>query len=201
MSIRPDRVSSSSCYLPNNATVCTPAWIRSRRAGQQGPIWTLTAALKRSIKTVTGCIYIHHQTPASAHRSWLCRTASSNWANSVRPRCVIIARLSGSQSPVSRFMSDRPKHSPDPQWLFLFLCLGEQGNGVLAPLSIGKWRSCTSRFVQMHRNGRRNATGTVVYDRMTTYVQNNNWRQLLVAGSQRRDRIVVVSARYSRGPL
>ena len=110
----------------------------SRRAGQQGPIWTLTAALKRSIKTVTGCIYIHHQTPASAHRSSLCRTASSNWANSVRPRCVIIARLSGSQSPVSRFMSDRPKHSPDPQWLFLFLCLGAQGNGVLAPLGSGK---------------------------------------------------------------
>ena len=31
----------------------------SRRAGQQGPIKTLTAALKRSIKTVTGCIYYH----------------------------------------------------------------------------------------------------------------------------------------------
>jgi len=29
----------------------------SRRAGQQGPIRTLTAALKRSIKTVTGCIF------------------------------------------------------------------------------------------------------------------------------------------------
>jgi len=31
----------------------------SRRAGQQGPIRTLTAALKRSIKTVTGCIFYH----------------------------------------------------------------------------------------------------------------------------------------------
>ena len=30
-----------------------------RRAGQQGPIRTLTAALKRSIKTVTGCIFYH----------------------------------------------------------------------------------------------------------------------------------------------
>ena len=31
----------------------------SRRAGQQGPIRTLTAALKRSIKTVTACIFYH----------------------------------------------------------------------------------------------------------------------------------------------
>jgi len=31
----------------------------SRRAGQKGPIKTLTAALKRSIKTVTGCIFYH----------------------------------------------------------------------------------------------------------------------------------------------
>ena len=31
----------------------------SRRAKQQGPIRTLTAALKRSIKTVTGCIFYH----------------------------------------------------------------------------------------------------------------------------------------------
>ena len=51
--------SSSSFYLPNNTTVYTFAWIRFRRAGQQGPIRTLTAALKRSIKTVTGCIYYH----------------------------------------------------------------------------------------------------------------------------------------------
>jgi len=50
---------SSSFYLPNNTTVCTFAWIRFRRAGQQGPIRTLTAALKRSIKTVTGCIFYH----------------------------------------------------------------------------------------------------------------------------------------------
>ena len=34
----------------------------SRRVGQQGPIWTLTAALKRSIKTVTGCIFYHTHT-------------------------------------------------------------------------------------------------------------------------------------------
>jgi len=31
----------------------------SIRAEQQGPITTLTAALKRSIKTVTGCIFYH----------------------------------------------------------------------------------------------------------------------------------------------
>jgi len=31
----------------------------STRAGQQGLIRTLTAALKRSIKTVTGCIFYH----------------------------------------------------------------------------------------------------------------------------------------------
>ena len=31
----------------------------SRIAGQQGPIRTPTAALKRSIKTVTGCIFYH----------------------------------------------------------------------------------------------------------------------------------------------
>ena len=46
-------------YLPNNTTLCTFAWIRFRRAGQQGPIRTLTAALKRSIKTVAGCIFYH----------------------------------------------------------------------------------------------------------------------------------------------
>jgi len=46
-------------YLPNNTTVYTFAWIRFRRAGRQGPIRTLTVALKRSIKTVTGCIYYH----------------------------------------------------------------------------------------------------------------------------------------------
>jgi len=52
--------SSSSFYLPNNTAVCTFARTQySRRAGQQGPIWTLTAALKRSIKTVTGCIFYH----------------------------------------------------------------------------------------------------------------------------------------------
>jgi len=34
---------------------------------------------------------------------------------------------------------------------------------------------------KMHRSGRRNATGMVVYDQMTTRVQND-WWQLLVAG-------------------
>jgi len=33
----------------------------------------------------------------------------------------------------------------------------------------------------MHRNDRRNATGTVVYDQVTTSVQNN-WRKSLVVG-------------------
>jgi len=44
-------------------------------------------------------------------------------------------------------------------------------------------------FVKMHRNSRRNATETVVYDQVTTSVQNN-WRQLLVAGSQLRDLVI-----------
>jgi len=35
----------SIIYLPNNTTVYTFAWVRFRRAGQQGPIRTLTAAL------------------------------------------------------------------------------------------------------------------------------------------------------------
>jgi len=39
--------SSSSFYLPNNTTVYTFARIRFRRAGRQGPIRTLTPALKR----------------------------------------------------------------------------------------------------------------------------------------------------------
>jgi len=56
------------------------------------------------------------------------------------------------------------------QWL---KCLGTQGNGVPTPLITGKKRSRTAQFVKMHRNGRRNATGTVVYDQMTTCVQNN----------------------------
>ena len=47
-------------------------------------------------------------------------------------------------------------------------------NGVPTPLIIGKKRSRTAQFVKMHRNGRRNATGTVVYDQLTTSVQNNN---------------------------
>jgi len=56
------------------------------------------------------------------------------------------------------------------QWL---KCLGTQGNGVPSPLIIGKQRSCTSKFVNMYRNGSRNATGTVVYDQISTSVQNN----------------------------
>jgi len=37
--------SSSSFYLPDNTTVCTSTSIQFRRAGQQGPTRTLTAAL------------------------------------------------------------------------------------------------------------------------------------------------------------
>ena len=44
--------------MPNNTTVYTFAWIRFRRAGQQGPIRTLTAALKRSIKKSLGAYTI-----------------------------------------------------------------------------------------------------------------------------------------------
>ena len=40
----------SSFYLPNNTTVCTSTSIQFRRAGQQDPTRTLTAALKRVIK-------------------------------------------------------------------------------------------------------------------------------------------------------
>ena len=49
--------SSSSFYLPNNTTVCTFARIRFRRAGQQGLIRTLTAALNRRCRLmpVRGC--------------------------------------------------------------------------------------------------------------------------------------------------
>jgi len=40
-------------------------------------------------------------------------------------------------------------------------------SGESAPLIIG-----TSKFAKMHRNGRRNATGTVIYDQITS-AQNN----------------------------
>ena len=40
---------SSSFYLPYITTVCTSTSIQFRRAGQQGPTRTLTAALKRLI--------------------------------------------------------------------------------------------------------------------------------------------------------
>ena len=43
--------SSSSFYFPNNRTVCTSTWIQFRKAGQQGPTRTLTAALKRVINS------------------------------------------------------------------------------------------------------------------------------------------------------
>jgi len=51
--------SSSSFYLPNNTTVCTIAHLReydSRRAGQQGLIRTLTAALASRGKNVISVI-------------------------------------------------------------------------------------------------------------------------------------------------
>ena len=54
--------SSSSFYLPNNTTVCTSTSIQVRRAGQQGPTRTLTAALKRSIKQLLGRAYIFYHT-------------------------------------------------------------------------------------------------------------------------------------------
>jgi len=46
-------------YLPNNTTVCTPTATQFRRAGQQGPTRTLTAALERLIKQllVTYCAF------------------------------------------------------------------------------------------------------------------------------------------------
>jgi len=50
----PSSSSSSSFYLPNNTTVCTFTSIHFRRAGQQGPTRTLTAALKRAIKQLLG---------------------------------------------------------------------------------------------------------------------------------------------------
>jgi len=38
-------------------------------------------------------------------------------------------------------------------WVQWYLqCLGTQGNGLPAPLIIGKWRFWTSKFVKMHRN-------------------------------------------------
>jgi len=46
--------SSSSLYLPNNTTVCTSTLIQFRRAEQQGPTRTLTAAPKRLIKQLLG---------------------------------------------------------------------------------------------------------------------------------------------------
>ena len=43
-------LSLSSFHSPNNTTVCTFTMMQLRRAGQQGPTRTLTAALKRVIK-------------------------------------------------------------------------------------------------------------------------------------------------------
>jgi len=42
----------------NNATACTSTSIQLRRAGQQGPIRTLTAGLKRLIKQLLGTYYM-----------------------------------------------------------------------------------------------------------------------------------------------
>ena len=51
-------------------------------------------------------------------------------------------------------------------------CLRMQGNGIPAS---DYWQTAFLHLQvrKMHRNGRRNATGTVVYDQMTTSVQNN----------------------------
>ena len=46
----------SSFYLPNNTTLCTSTSIQFRRAGQQGPTRTLTAAPKTFNKAVTGYV-------------------------------------------------------------------------------------------------------------------------------------------------
>ena len=40
--------------MPNNTTVCTSTSLQFRRAGQQGPTRTLTAAIKRVIKQLLG---------------------------------------------------------------------------------------------------------------------------------------------------
>ena len=51
---------SSSFYLPNNTTVCTSTSIQFRRAGQQDPTRTLTAALKREpVNRTIFCAFFH----------------------------------------------------------------------------------------------------------------------------------------------
>ena len=60
--------SSSLLYLPNNTTVCTSTSIQLRRAGQQFPTRTLTAALKRVINQLLGtCSFYHTRTHARTH--------------------------------------------------------------------------------------------------------------------------------------
>jgi len=54
--------SSSSFYLPSNTTVCTSTSIQFRRAGQQGPTRTLTAALKRVIEQLLGTYSFYRMT-------------------------------------------------------------------------------------------------------------------------------------------
>jgi len=49
----------SSFYLPSNTTVCTSTSIQFRRAWQQSPTRTLTAAPKRLIKQLLGTCYTH----------------------------------------------------------------------------------------------------------------------------------------------
>ena len=67
--------SSSLLYLPNNTTVCTSTSIQLRRAGQQGPTRTLTAALKRVINQLLGtCSFYHTQTHARARARARART-------------------------------------------------------------------------------------------------------------------------------
>jgi len=64
------RIFSSSFYLLNNTTVCTSTSIQFRRAGQQGPTRTLTAALKRLIKQLLGTYSITRVKYCKQTRKW-----------------------------------------------------------------------------------------------------------------------------------
>jgi len=93
--------------LPNNTTVYTFAWIRFRRAGQQGPIRTLTAALKRSIKNsfthgceinhanavvrakITICVLIMYNNLQNKHSIFYCQT--DNNLNKHTPLSLFVA--------------------------------------------------------------------------------------------------------------
>ena len=69
-------------YLPNDTTVCTSASIQFRRAGQQGPTITLTAALKQLLGTYTRPL----QTPDPHFALHLARTFRSATAEASERR-------------------------------------------------------------------------------------------------------------------